>query len=83
VKKQPHNITHVEIMLGEGEKTIGARWNNGKVQIFDSYKFESKSYHSPVYYIKSIDPWLHGLCKRYSIKLWNIMKHVYSHGFVN
>ncbi len=70
-------------MLGEGEKTIGARWNNGKVQIFDSYKFESKSYHSPVYYIKSIDPWLHGLCKRYSIKLWNIMKHVYSHGFVN
>ena len=45
MKKQPHNITHVEILLGEGEKTIGARWNNGKVQEFESYKFDSKSYH--------------------------------------
>lgn len=64
MKKQPHNITHVEIMLGEGEKTIGARWNNGKVQVFDSYKFESKSYHSQKYYFKSIEPWLMGICKR-------------------
>lgn len=65
MKKQPHNITHVEIMLGEGEKTIGARWNNGKISIFDSYKFDSKSYHSPKYYIKSIDPWLLGIGRRF------------------
>jgi len=64
VKKQRHNLTHVEIMLGEGEKTIGARWNNGKVQYFDSYQFISKSYHSPVYTIKSLDPWLKGICQR-------------------
>lgn len=64
MKKQPHNITHVEIMLGEGEKTIGARWNNGKISIFDSFKFESKSYHSQKYLIKSIDPWLLGICRR-------------------
>ena len=66
MKKQAHNITHVEIMLGEGEKTIGARWNNGTIKIFDSYKFEAKSYHSPKYIIKSIDPWLLGLCRRYN-----------------
>jgi hypothetical protein len=64
VKKQRHNLTHVEIMLGDGEKTIGARWNDGKVQFFDSYKFISKSYHSQIYTIKSLDPWLKGICKR-------------------
>lgn len=69
VKKQPHNITHVEIMLGEGEKTIGARWNNGTVSIFDSYKFEAKSYHSPQYYIKSLDTWLLGYCRRFALML--------------
>jgi hypothetical protein len=50
-------------MLGDGEKTLGARWNNGKVQEFESYKFVSKSYHSMKYYIKSIDPWLMGYCR--------------------
>jgi hypothetical protein len=64
VKKQRHDLTHVEIMLGDGEKTIGARWNNGKVQFFDSYKFVSKSYHSQIYTIKSLDPWLRGICQR-------------------
>ncbi len=65
VKIQPHNITHVEVMLGDGtERTIGSRWNNGKVSIFDSYKFISKSFHSARYFIKSIDPWLWGYCRR-------------------
>lgn len=64
VKKQPHNMTHVEILLGEGERTIGARWNNGVVQEFDSYNFVSKSYHSMQFYFKSIDPWLLGYCRR-------------------
>lgn len=34
LKLQPHNITHVEIMLGDGEKTIGSRWNNGTGILF-------------------------------------------------
>jgi hypothetical protein len=58
-------MVHVEVMLGDGsEKCIGARWNNGKVQLFDSYKFESKSYHTTVYYFKSLEPWLLGQCIR-------------------
>ncbi|XP_067658882.1 uncharacterized protein [Haliotis asinina] len=64
-KKQRHNMTHVEIWLGEGEKTIGARWNNGKVKVFDSYRFSAKSFHSEKYYFKSIDTWLMGICKSY------------------
>ncbi|XP_046559189.1 uncharacterized protein LOC124268204 isoform X2 [Haliotis rubra] len=50
---------------GEGEKTIGARWNNGKVKVFDSYRFSAKSFHSERYYFKSIDTWLMGICKSY------------------
>lgn len=57
-------MTHVEIWLGEGEKTIGARWNNGKVQVFDSYKFSPKSFTNEQYYFRSIDTWLRGICKR-------------------
>lgn len=67
MKKQRHNMTHVEIMLGDGEKTIGARWNNGKIQIFDSYKFTSTSFHSETYYFKSIDTWLLGICRRFHL----------------
>ena len=58
-------MTHVEIWLGDGPKTIGARWNNGKVQIWDHYKFEAKSFANTVYYFKSIDTWLKGICKRW------------------
>ena len=29
-RKQKHNIVHVEIWAGDGEKTIGARWQKGK-----------------------------------------------------
>lgn len=61
-KKQRHNMTHVEIWAGEGCKTIGARWNNGKVQMWDNYKFVAKSYHSETYHFRSIDTWLKGIC---------------------
>ncbi|XP_041479461.1 protein polyglycylase TTLL10-like [Lytechinus variegatus] len=64
-KKQKHDMVHVEVWLGDGPKTIGARWQKGKVQIFDSYRFVSKSYHSMVYHFKSIDTWLQGICKSY------------------
>ncbi|ELT95483.1 hypothetical protein CAPTEDRAFT_220981 [Capitella teleta] len=62
-KKQKHDMTHVEIWLGDGHKTIGARWQKGKVQVFDSYKFEAKAYHSERYIFKSIDTWLMGICR--------------------
>ncbi|XP_022100588.1 probable beta-tubulin polyglutamylase isoform X2 [Acanthaster planci] len=64
-KKQKHNMVHVEIWAGEDAKTIGARWQRGHVQVFDSYKFEAKSYHSMVYHFKSIDTWLQGICRSY------------------
>ena len=58
-------MTHVEIWEGTGPKTIGSRWNNGKVQIWDSYKFTAKSYYDETYHFKSIDTWLMGICERY------------------
>nr|XP_039267232.1 uncharacterized protein LOC120342469 isoform X2 [Styela clava] len=63
MKSQIHGIVHVEVWLGEGRKTIGARWHKGVVQIFDSYRFKSTSYHSMKYHFKSINPWLMGICK--------------------
>ncbi|XP_033642169.1 protein polyglycylase TTLL10-like [Asterias rubens] len=63
LKAQLHNLVHVEVWAGEGSKSIGARWQKGHVQLFDSYMFEAKSYHSMVYHFKSIDTWLQGVCK--------------------
>ncbi|KAL9971339.1 hypothetical protein ACROYT_G023851 [Oculina patagonica] len=62
-KKQRHNMVHVEVWAGDEEKTIGARWQKGKVQYHNSYKFNAKSYHSMQYHFKSIDTWLMGICK--------------------
>lgn len=62
-KKQRHNMVHVEVWAGNGDKTIGARWQRGKVQYHNSYKFNAKSYHSMQYHFKSIDTWLKGICK--------------------
>ncbi|MGH0125570.1 UNVERIFIED_CONTAM: hypothetical protein FKN15_023162 [Acipenser sinensis] len=62
VKQQIHDMVHVEIWLGEGERTLGARWHQGKVQIFDSNKFVSFSYGEMKYQFKSIETWLQGIC---------------------
>ena len=62
-KNSPHNMKHIEVWLGKGQKTIGSRWQRGTVSIFDSYKFESKTYHDMQYHFKSIDTWLKGFCK--------------------
>ena len=84
-KKQRHDIVHVEIWVGDGEKTLGARWQKGvyehsmlrlssqlilctlfnRVEIHDSYKFVSKSYHSMKFHFRSIDTWLAGECQRF------------------
>uniref|UniRef100_H2Y450 Uncharacterized protein n=1 Tax=Ciona savignyi TaxID=51511 RepID=H2Y450_CIOSA len=51
--------------LGDCDKTIGARWHNGTVQVFDSYKFESKSYGNMRYHLRSIETWLNGVCRSF------------------
>ncbi|XP_019397142.1 PREDICTED: inactive polyglycylase TTLL10 isoform X2 [Crocodylus porosus] len=61
-KRQLHDIVHVEIWLGDGERSLGARWHRGRVQIFDSYKFVSTSYGDMEYHFKSIETWLQGTC---------------------
>lgn len=65
LKQQKHNMVHVEIFIGgeTGEQSIGARWQKGVVQLFDSYKFKSTSYHSINFHYKSIDTWLEGICR--------------------
>jgi len=62
-KNSPHNMKHIEVWLGKGQKTIGSRWQRGTVSIFDSYKFESKTYSNMTYHFKSIDTWLKGFCR--------------------
>jgi len=65
MRKQKHDLVHVEIFTGgeTGEQSIGARWQRGVVQYFDSYKFTSTSYHSIQFRYKSLDTWLEGVCK--------------------
>jgi hypothetical protein len=64
---QKHDIVHVEIWMGDGEKTLGARHQHGVVQVHDSYRFVSKTYHSMQYHFRSIKPWLQGRCERWVI----------------
>lgn len=58
-------MTHVEIFLGgpTGENTIGARYKTGTVQVFDSYKFESKTWNLTKYHFKSLDTWVGGVSR--------------------
>ena len=57
LKKKPriHNMTHVEIFLGEGEKSLGSRNKKSTVKIFESYKFKGEKYQHIEYHFKSID----------------------------
>jgi len=61
--RQKHDMVHVEIFIGgeTGEQSIGSRWQKGVIQMFDSYKFKSTSYHSIKFHYKSIDTWLDGI----------------------
>ena len=67
LKPQIHNMTHVEIFLGEGEKTIGSRYrgSDGTVDIFDTFQFMSERYYNIKYHFKSIDTWLKGIHKSF------------------
>ncbi|XP_060084330.1 otolith matrix protein OMM-64-like [Ylistrum balloti] len=64
-RQQKHLMTHVEIWAGDGNKTIGARWNNGKVQVWDDYRFEAKSFVDAKYHFRSLDTWLQGICRSF------------------
>lgn len=64
-KQQIHNLVHVEIYLGEGEKTIGSRDSSGVVSIYDTFQFESSNYYNIQYHFKSIDTWLKGIHKSF------------------
>ena len=73
-KKQKHDMVHVEIFVGgeTGEETIGARWFNGVVTHFKTFKFKSTMYDNVVHHFKSIEPWLQGICKNYCTEhQWN------------
>ena len=67
LKKKPriHNMTHVEIFLGEGEKSLGSRNKKSTVKIFESYKFKGEKYQHIEYHFKSIDTWLKGIHKSF------------------
>jgi hypothetical protein len=58
-------MVHVEIFLGgeTGEATIGARFQKGFVQIFPSYKFDSKLWSLKQFHFCSLDTWLDGICR--------------------
>jgi hypothetical protein len=65
MKPQIHDMTHVEIYLGEDEKTIGSRDSDGTVDIFDTFQFMSNKYYNIKYHFKSIDTWLKGIHKSF------------------
>ena len=58
-------MVHVEIFVGgeTGKQSIGARRKSGVVQLFDSFKFESKRFYNTKHHFRSIDTWLDGICK--------------------
>ncbi len=64
-KEQLHNMTHVEIFLGDGEKTIGSRDSEGTVDIYETFQFNSERYFNIQYHFKSIDTWLRGIHKSF------------------
>ena len=67
LRAQKHDQVHVEIFTGgeTGEQSIGARWQKGVVQYFDSFKFESKSYYNIKFHFRSIETWLDGVCQSF------------------
>lgn len=67
-KRQVHDMVHVEVWLGDGEKTIGSRWFKGTVQVLESYQFVSKSYYNMQYHFCSVDTWLGGVCRSFCPK---------------
>ena len=71
---QKHNLVHVEIFIGgeTGEESIGARWFNGVVAPFKTFKFKSTMYTDVEHHFRSLEPWLQGICKNCCTEhVWN------------
>jgi hypothetical protein len=64
-KVHAHEMVHVEIFVGgeTGSQSIGARRKNGVVQMFDTFRFESKRFYNTKHHFRSIDTWIDGICK--------------------
>ena len=62
-KRFIHDMVHVEILTGEGEKTIGSRKKDSTVQEFNCYKLKDNKRYRYKYHFKSIDTWLRGVLK--------------------
>ncbi|KAG9390606.1 hypothetical protein J8273_7957 [Carpediemonas membranifera] len=67
MKRQKHNIVHIEVYLGDpadadSKRCIGSRWHKKTVTVFDSFEFMSTSWRCDRIWFKSIDPWLCGRC---------------------
>jgi hypothetical protein len=55
-------IVHVEIFLGEGDTTVGARSHKGRVQVLPSYLYTSANYIVTATHFRSLETWLDGDC---------------------
>lgn len=76
LKPWVHDMTHVEIFLGEGEKTIASREVEGCIKIYDTFQFVSQKYYNIKYHFKSIDTWLKGIYKSFCPEhKWRIKIH--------
>ena len=62
-KRFIHDMVHVEILIGDGEKTIGSRKKDSTVLEFNSYKLKDNKRYRYKYHFKSIDTWLRGVLK--------------------
>jgi hypothetical protein len=59
-KRFIHDMVHVEILTGDGEKTIGSRKKDSTVMEFNCYKLKDNSRYRYKYHFKSIETWLRG-----------------------
>ena len=66
-KKQPHDMTHVEIFVGgkTGKGVIGSREKQKWIKEYDTYEFVAKSWKLKEHFFVKIDNWLNGELKSY------------------
>jgi len=76
-KRPKHDMVHVEIFTGSGEKgegTIGSREQKKWVKEYDDYRIEkSPRWKLVSYHFVKIDTWLEGTCKSFCpVHLWPV-----------
>ena len=65
-RPKPWNILHVEVYVGPGEQSIGSR-HKQRIQVHNSYRFESKLWTLDRYHFRSLDAWMLGRPPRFAI----------------